>query len=61
VPEPRHGTCLYQDHDDLVGKVRWAIDHREEAAQIATELAGTVQQYGWSKVGPQYDEVLEKL
>ncbi len=61
IPVSRHGTCLYQGHDDLVEKIRWAIEHREEAAQIATELAGTVQQYDWSKVAPQYDEVLEKL
>lgn len=61
IPGSRHGTCLYQDHDDLVEKVRWAVEHREEAAQIATELAETVQKYDWSEVAPQYDEVLAEL
>jgi glycosyltransferase involved in cell wall biosynthesis len=61
VPTARHGTCIYEDHDDLVEKVQWAIDHREEAARIAAELAKTVQQYDWSVVAPAYDAVLEGL
>ncbi len=61
IPIARHGTCLYQDHDGLLEKVQWVIDHREEAAQIAAELAETVQQYDWSVVAPAYDAVLEDL
>jgi glycosyltransferase involved in cell wall biosynthesis len=61
VPTARHGTCIYEDHDDLVEKVQWAINHREEAARIAAELAKTVQQYDWSVVAPAYDAVLEGL
>ncbi len=61
IPIARHGTCLYEDRDDLVGKVRWVIDHRGDAAQIATELARTVQQYDWSVVAPAYDAALEDL
>ncbi|MEA3501136.1 MAG: DUF3524 domain-containing protein, partial [Actinomycetota bacterium] len=61
IPMTRHETCLYQDHDGLVEKVQWAIAHREESAEIATELASTVQQYDWSEVAPRYDGVLEDL
>ncbi len=61
IPIARHGTCLYQDHDGLLEKVHWVIDHREEAAQITAELAETVQQYDWSVVAPAYDAVLEDL
>jgi glycosyltransferase involved in cell wall biosynthesis len=61
VPTARHGICIYEDHDDLVEKAQWAIDHREEAARIAAELAKTVQQYDWSVVAPAYDAVLEGL
>ncbi len=61
IPEARHENCLYGDDEDLVEKIQWAIDHREAAAEIATDLAKTVQRYDWSEVAPQYDEVLEDL
>ena len=61
IPEARHQKCLYRDHDDLVEKVQGAIDHRDESAVIATELAGTVQQYDWAVVAPAYDAALEDL
>jgi glycosyltransferase involved in cell wall biosynthesis len=61
IPEARRGKCLYEDHGDLIEKVQWAIDHRDAAAEIATELAKTVQQYDWSNIAPLYDETLERL
>jgi glycosyltransferase involved in cell wall biosynthesis len=61
IPEAYQERCLYEDHDDLVEKVQWTIDHRETATAIATEVAMTVQQYDWSKVAPLYDETLERL
>ncbi len=61
IPQARYESCLYEDGDGLFEKVRWAIDHCEEAAQIATDLAKTVRQYDWSEVAPRYDDVLENL
>ncbi len=61
IPEPHQNRCLYEDHEDMAEKVEWAIDHRERAAEIAAELATTVQKYDWSTVAPAYDAVLEDL
>ena len=61
IPEVHQHRCLYADSDDLVEKARWAIDHRDAAGEIASELAETVRQYDWSVVAPTYDAVLEDL
>ena len=56
-----HGRCLYEDHDDLASKVRWALENREETRAIANDLSATVQQYDWTVVAPAYDVVLQEL
>ena len=61
IPEPLHGRCLHEDPMDLANKVRWAIENREEARDVANDLSATVQQYDWTVVAPAYDAALEDL
>ena len=61
VPGALHGRCLYDGADDLVDKVQWAIENRESARGVASDLSSAVQQYDWSEIAPAYDETLENL
>jgi len=61
IPESLHERCLYDGPDDLVNKVQWAMEKREEAREIADDLSASVQEYDWSVVAPAYDAVLEDL
>jgi glycosyltransferase involved in cell wall biosynthesis len=61
IPESQHKRCLYDDAEGLLKRVRWAIEHREEAGSIASELASTVKQFDWPVVAPSYDAALESL
>lgn len=61
IPEAHHDRCLYGDGRELVERVAWAIEHRTEAAAVASEVAGAVPQYDWTVVAPRYDEILGGL
>ncbi|HEX6384391.1 MAG TPA: DUF3524 domain-containing protein [Anaerolineae bacterium] len=61
IPEQYHLRCLYQNQGGLVQRLRWALTHTEEAAQIAAELAVAVQQYDWTRLAPRYDAILARL
>ena len=61
VPEPLHDRCLYDSADGLTARVRWAIENRVEASEIAGQLAASVQHFDWSVVAPEYDQALQTL
>ena len=61
IPIAHRDRCLYDTADQFVDKVRWALEHREEAAAIATELSGAMAQFDWTIVAPQYDAALAGL
>jgi glycosyltransferase involved in cell wall biosynthesis len=61
IPPEYRDRCLYGDSDDLVEKVRWALEHRDAARAIAAKLAPAMAQYDWTAVAPRYDAALEGL
>lgn len=61
IPVEHHGSCLYEDHSDLVTKLRWALLDREAASAIASELKPSMAECDWSVVAPRYDGVLEEV
>ena len=61
IPAEHHTRCLYDGSDDLVDKVRWALDRREEALVIAADLSESMSAYDWSLVAPRYDDALARL
>ncbi|GMQ85174.1 MAG: DUF3524 domain-containing protein [Acidimicrobiia bacterium] len=61
IPPEYRDRCLYDDPDDLLAKVRWALQQGTEAAGIATELSELMAAFDWSVVAPRYDDVLERL
>jgi glycosyltransferase involved in cell wall biosynthesis len=61
VPEPYHETCLYQDFEGLLTRLRWALTHTDEARALAAELRPAVARFDWAEMAPCYDEVLSAL
>jgi glycosyltransferase involved in cell wall biosynthesis len=59
IPSEHQDRCLYDN--DIVDKVRWALDHRTEAAAIAASLSAGLAAFDWKVVAPRYDAALEAL
>jgi len=61
IPAQFHDRCLYDDPRQLVTQIVWAIEHRQQAREIAAavgrEMAGT----DWSVVADQYDAALSSV
>ena len=61
IPTTHHDRCLYDTADQLVDKVRWALEHRTEAHAIGAELSSAMAKFDWGVVSLQYDAALEGL
>jgi glycosyltransferase involved in cell wall biosynthesis len=61
IPLEYRDRCLYGGTDDLVEKVRWALEHRAEARAIAAKLSAAMAHFDWPAVAPRYDAALEAL
>lgn len=61
IPASHHDHCLYRDDRHLVERLRWAIEHREDAARIAGELRSAMTTFDWRPVAARYDAVLEQV
>ncbi len=57
VPPQWHGTCLYEDADDLYRRLARWTEHPEQAR--AVDLRGEFRRFGWDRVAPRLDDVLE--
>ena len=58
IPKEHHAACLYEAFDDLVGRLRWAVEQVEEARATAESLRAAVSRFDWRILGPVYDTVL---
>ena len=56
LPDPLHPAHLYQDFDDLLRKLRWAVTHPDEIR--ARDLAWVADPYRWEKIASLYDQRL---
>ena len=61
IPAAHHGRCLYDDADDLVAKLTWALSNVEQAASVAADLRPSMAAVDWSVMAPRYDARLEQL
>ena len=53
-----HPLSLYTGQDELVTRLRWAINHVDEARKQAADLATAVSRFDWSVQAPLYDRAL---
>jgi glycosyltransferase involved in cell wall biosynthesis len=61
IPESHHDLCLYDDFDDLLDRLRRALDDPNEARRAARGLAESMARYDWALMAPQYDAALSEL
>jgi len=61
VPSPYHAVCLYDDFEDLLARLRWALTHPDRARTVAAELRPGVARFDWARIGPRYDAALEAV
>jgi glycosyltransferase involved in cell wall biosynthesis len=61
LPDSHHDPCLYDDHDDLVAKLGWALQHPDEASRLAAQLKPVMAAFEWSLMAPIYDNRFESL
>ncbi len=61
LPADVHERCLYRDLGGLIDRVRWAVEHPEDAAAIASSLRPRMEAYEWKTLAPRYDAALSAL
>ena len=61
IPPAHHERVLYRSDRELVKRLRWAIDHRREAAAIAAQIGETLAPFDWAEVAPRYDAWLGSM
>jgi len=61
IPLDLRDRCLYDDANGLVAKVRWAMENRSDAADIAADLSPTMAEFDWAVVAPRYDAAIASL
>ena len=61
LPERFHAICLYEEEEALLQRLRWALQNPQQTAELARELAPTVQQYSWQRIAQDYDSYLAAL
>jgi glycosyltransferase involved in cell wall biosynthesis len=55
---PRRDPFLYEDHEDLVRRLRWALTHPAARRTAAREAQAYARRFAWPAVAARYDDLL---
>jgi glycosyltransferase involved in cell wall biosynthesis len=58
LPAGYHDACLYDEFDDLIERLCWALTRPQEAQRAARGLREAVACYDWTSVAPRVDAAL---
>ncbi len=61
IPAEFHQLCLYRGRRGLTERLRWAVEHPVEAAEVAADLRPAMGAADWSVMAPRYDDWLETI
>lgn len=61
IPGAQHSRCLYEDFDELLVHLTWALTHPEPRDQITSLMRQAVVPLDWSRIAPRYDDVMEAV
>jgi len=61
IPEEHHEVCLYDDFEDLLVHLRWALTNVDEAREARRGLRDAVARFDWASMAPRYDAGLREL
>ncbi len=60
IPPALHALCLYDGHDELVARLRWALTKGDELRGPCETLRIAMSGYDWDQVARLYDERFEE-
>jgi glycosyltransferase involved in cell wall biosynthesis len=55
IPLPYHKSCLYENLEGLLTRLRWALAHPDQARTLAAKLHSAVACFDWAEMGTLYD------
>ena len=61
LPEAAGAWCLYEDPEELVTKLAWALTHPAAARESAERLSSSVARFDWLKMAPMYDAAISDV
>lgn len=61
IPAAYHSTCFYSDFDELIQRLRWALNFPDAARSIARDMARHASRYDWRHVAGEYDHEFQTL
>jgi glycosyltransferase involved in cell wall biosynthesis len=61
IPSGFHRACLYTTYEELYSQFRWALRHRDRAADLAESLSTEMSRFEWAQIAAQYDEYFRRL
>ncbi len=59
LPTEHHARHLYQDFDELLSKLRWALQHPTQVR--STHVAEIADRFRWEKLAPVYDALMTSI
>ena len=61
IPEEFNRLCLYDNKQELVEKLTWALSNPYERDRVTVPLSEAMQEYDWRVVASSYDRKLSHL
>jgi glycosyltransferase involved in cell wall biosynthesis len=61
LPQELHRDCLYEDENELLEKLKWALQHPPAAREIGRRLSQAASPYDWPTIAPVYDREFERF
>jgi hypothetical protein len=61
IPEEFHNLCLYDDKQELINKLVWALSNPIVTAKLTVPLAEAMQKFDWRHMASKYDDELSRL
>jgi glycosyltransferase involved in cell wall biosynthesis len=61
IPEAFHNMCLYRSHEELLNRLRWALNTPDATAAVTESLSHSLHFLDWKDISLQYDTLFEHL
>lgn len=58
IPSSLHDVCLYDGHEGLVARLRWALSDPESLTEARRGVRVAMSRFDWHSIAPLYDDRL---
>ena len=59
--DPAHRLCFFENRDELVSRLRWAVTRHAERESTTSSLKKMAAGFDWRELAPRYDAEMLKL